>query len=109
MREASTNAAPAQLFSPHGFTPQVRYTRLVALYEKPLIADEPKNLPLCAEPQRLSAPRPCAVCADQFRHGTGDGRALPAAHRGHRFDALPRRVRARDLRGPRLAWPCLGK
>ena len=35
-------------------------------------------------------------------------RAVPAAHRGHRRDALPARIRGGDLRGPRLARPRLG-
>ena len=66
------------------------------------------DLPLRAEPERLSASRPRALGAHQFRHGARGRRALPAAHRGHRRDALPARIRAGDLRGSRLARHRLG-
>ena len=66
------------------------------------------RFPLCAEPERPSAPRPCAVGAAQLRHGARRGRAVPAADGGHRHDALPARVRGRDLRGPRLARARMG-
>ena len=42
------------------------------------------------------------------RHGARGRRAAPAAHRGHRRDALPAGVRGGDLRGPRLARHRLG-
>src|SRR5262249_29943340 len=71
-------------------------------------ADDRTNLPLRAEPERLFAPRPCLFGAAQLRLGARAGRALPAAHRGHRRDALPARIRGGDLRGPRLARPRLG-
>ena len=47
-------------------------------------SDETTRLPFRAEPERLPASRSCALGADRFRDGARNGRALPAAHRGHR-------------------------
>src|SRR5262249_56091533 len=71
-------------------------------------AHEYLNLSLRAEPERLSASRPCAFRADQFRHGARRRRATAAAHSGHRYHPLPQRGRDRDLRGFDLAWHFLG-
>ena len=66
------------------------------------------RFPLRAEPERLSASRPCALRADQFRDGAGGGRAASAAHRGHRRGPLPAGIRAGDLRGSGVARHRLG-
>ena len=66
------------------------------------------RLPLRAVAERLSASRPRALGADQFRDGARARRTLPAAHRGHRRDALPAGIRDGDLRRPRLARHRMG-
>ena len=71
-------------------------------------AHDPSRLPFRAESERPSASRPCALRAEQFRLGARGGRALPAAHRGHRRRALPAGLRAGDLRGPGVARHHLG-
>ena len=50
-----------------------------------------------AQPERLSAPRPCLLGAGQFRAGARGRRPLPAAHRGHRPHPLPPAFRGGDL------------
>ncbi len=54
-------------------------------------------------PERPPASRSRALGAAQCRDGARGGRALAAAHRGHRRDALPARIRGGDPGGPRLA------
>ncbi len=61
-----------------------------------------------AEPERLSASRPCAVGAAEFRHGAAAGGRLLLRIEDIDADALPAGVRGGDLRGPRLARRRMG-
>ena len=54
-------------------------------------------LPFCAEPERLSASRPCLFGVAEFRFGAADRRPVPAADRGYRPDPLQAGIRDRDL------------
>ena len=61
------------------------------------------RLPLRAEPERLSASRPCLFGIAQLRHGARNRRPAAAAHRGYRHAALAAGIRDGDLRGSGLA------
>ncbi len=65
-------------------------------------------LPLCAEPERLSASRPRLFGVAEFRFRAPPRRPIPAAHRGYRHRQMPARIRGRDLPGSRLARHRLG-
>src|SRR5438034_3828038 len=51
----------------------------------------------------LFALGPCLFRIAQFRHGARTWRPAVAADRGHRYRALPSRIRTGDLRGLTLA------
>ena len=66
------------------------------------------RLPLCAEPEWLSASRPRLFGAAELRFRAPERRPFPAAHRGYRPGALPAGIRGRDPSGSRLARNNMG-
>src|ERR1043165_5900474 len=101
-RDTTRTPIPASIASSIGYADPHGPSRGEGCTE-PAATHDPPRFPLRALAQRPPASRSRALGAAQCRHGARGGREVAAAHRGHRRDALPARIRGGDAE--RLAWP----